>query len=74
MFIDFLMIFVLLFFFDFSLGKGMQIRKVDFVKIVLPCRRERVFEGLQGYKTCSKTIQMDIKLYANSSMRFGSDF
>ena len=62
------------FFVDLSLAKGMLSRKLDFVKIVLTLAREHENQGLQGYKTCSKIANIDVKLYAKSCMRLRNDF
>ena len=61
-------------FLTFSFGKGMRSRKVDSVKIVLTLEREHENQGLRGYETCSKTIEIDVQTYAKSRMQFGSDF
>ena len=52
----------------------MRSRKVDSVKIVLTLEREHENQGLRGYETCSKTIEIDVQMYAKSRMQFGSDF
>ena len=52
----------------------MRSRKVDSVKIVLTLEREHENQGLRGCETCSKTIEIDVQMYAKSRMQFGSYF
>ena len=61
-----------LFSFDFSFGKGMRSRKVDSVKIVLTLEREHENQGLRRCETCSKTIEIDVQMYAKLRMQLGS--
>ena len=72
-FVDFLLFFRHVFV-DISFGKGMRNRKVDSVKIVLTLEREHENQGLRRCETCSKTIEIDVQMYAKSRMQFGSDF
>ena len=58
-------------FLSFSFEKGMRSRKVDSVKIVLSPAREHENQGLRGYETCSKRIEIDVKMHAKSCTQFG---
>ena len=52
----------------------MRSRKVDSVKIVLSPAREHENQGLRGYETCRKKIEIDVNMHAKSCTQFGRDF